>query len=119
MHKAERKKTGKAVPPSDTAPSPGNKPLLVRKLTCLEDVRRIQARLVKEYLAGRISTETAKTGAYLTSTLVQTLRELKPPQGHGEVITLVEITGGSEEEEAFIKAMNSNIMDAPTDNTNN
>lgn len=116
MHKDERKKARKAVPPGDTAPPPGNKPLLVRKLTTLEDVRRIQARLIKEYLGGRISTETAKCGAYLTSTLVQTLRELKPPQGHGDFVTTVEIVGGSEEEEAFIKAMNSSIMDAPETN---
>jgi hypothetical protein len=115
MRNAECKKTAKAVPHGDTALPPSIKPILVRKLTTLEDVRRIQARLVKEYLAGRISTETAKTGAYLTSTLVQTLRELKPSTDHPPVTELI-IGFASEEEEAFITRMNNNIMDPPDDN---
>lgn len=115
MRKADSKKTAKAVPPGDTAPPPGIKPILVRKLTSLEDVRRIQSRLVKEYLAGRITTETAKTGAYLTSTLCATLKELKPTTDHPPVTELI-IGFASEEEEAFVAQMNANIMDPPDDN---
>ncbi|MBV5317807.1 MAG: hypothetical protein JZU50_08350 [Desulfobulbaceae bacterium] len=108
-------KKGKWASPAEKDATPPAKNILVRKLTNLEDVRRVQARLVKEYLAGRISTEVAKTGAYLTATLTSTLRELKPTTPSEHLVEVVYV-GGDPEEERLIKEMNENIMDAPDDN---
>lgn len=106
------KKSGKSEQP------PGNKPLLVRKLTSLEDVRRVQSRLVKEYLAGRITMEVAKTGAYLTSCLTATMKELKPlqrPEGWIGEITIVQ-HAIDQELQAQIDSMNASIMAPPETN---
>ena len=113
---SEPKKAAKDQPSSGPSTSPPCKPLLVRKLTTLEDVRRVQARLVKEFLAGRLDAATAKTACYLTATLTATLKELKPSNGLADVVTHVTIGPFNDEEEEFIREMNSNILPPPEKN---
>lgn len=121
MQKSESPNGGNTQPAKGKKQSPTSKPLLVRKLTNLEDLRRVQARLVKEFLAGRIDERVAKTGAYLTSVLAVTLKHLEPePKPPSWVSELVLVSHEmSEEDRKFIDEMNSDIMDPPEDGYTN
>ena len=54
----------------------------VRALKTLEDLRRLQAKLIRQNLADELATEKFKTLVYGSSVLCQAMRLLQPGQRH-------------------------------------
>lgn len=107
-------KTPAIAQPVSIQPTPHT--FKIRSLKTLEDLKVVQARLLREYLAGKMDAPTAKTAAHLTNVLGTTMKALQPPEGVGEMITEVHITAYDEAEEELIRQMNTNILPPPEDN---
>ncbi|MBV5317793.1 MAG: hypothetical protein JZU50_08280 [Desulfobulbaceae bacterium] len=86
----------------------------VRTLRNLEDLRRLQAKLLKAFLAGDIDAGTYKASVYGCGQLGATMKMLMPSDQTAQQVEVVYIMA-SEDEAAEIAAMNRNIMDPPFD----
>ncbi len=75
MPKKTPQQTAMAKQSSVPAKRPG-----VRKLQDLEDLRRLQSKLLKAFLAGEIDEKTYRAAVYGCSVLAGTMRELKPQE---------------------------------------
>jgi len=106
--------------PAKAAPAgvPVKRPL-VRTLQSLEDLRRLQAKLLRAFLAGDIDERTFKAAMYGTTCLCATMKELKPPVDVNSFVGEIVICRHELDPalEAEIDRMNSSIMDAPADNS--
>jgi hypothetical protein len=113
MPKKTAQKTAKAAPPSVPAKRPG-----IRTLQNLEDLRRLQAKLLKQFLSGELSRDDYKASVYGCGSLAQTMKFLEPePKPAGWVSELVLVRSEfDDEDERVIAQMNSTILPAPDDN---
>jgi hypothetical protein len=111
MPKNDSQPTANAAPSSVPGKRPG-----VRTLQSLEDLRRLQSKLLRQFLSGELDEKTYRAAVYGCATLAGTMRELKPGNGMEGVVTTVIVSPCSEEEESFIKEMNTAVMDAPEEN---
>lgn len=113
MPKKAHQQPAKAAPAS----VPSKRPL-VRSLKNLEDLRRLQAKLLKAFLNGELDASDFKTAMYGTTCLCATMRHLEPePKPASWVSELIITTCEPDPEtDKVIEAMNRNIMDAPEGN---
>ena len=113
MPKPTGGKTPNPVAARVSAKRPG-----IRSLKTLEDLRRLQARLVRQYHSEELPVEMFKALMYGTATLCQTMKLLQPgpdAQAADWVVTIARYDDELELE-AQIAKMNSEIMEAPEEN---
>lgn len=112
MPKKDTQQPAKPESSSTPAKRPG-----VRKLQTLEDLRRLQGKLLRAFLSGEMNRDDFKTAMYGTTCLCQVMRELRPANSMADVVTSVTIGLGDQETAAFIAQMNASIMAAPEENS--
>ena len=112
MPKSDTQQPAKPESSGASAKRPG-----VRKLQDLEDLRRLQAKLLKQFLCGEMNRDDFKTAMYGTTCLCATMKELKPVNGMADVTTalIVELSSNANVAE-FITQMNTNILPPPEEN---
>lgn len=104
-----------AKPESSSAP---NKRPGVRSLRTIEDLRRLQGRLIKQFMGGELPREDFKALVYASGVLCQTLKHLepepKPPEWVSELVIVRHNLDPAVQEQ--IDSMNASILPAPEEN---